>query len=664
MALERLIGKAHNGDFWFFRLQDGPVLYFASSEGNFSSVPLEEGDIETLGLPTARRIDSKTVLPSSASLYDLQAAGSLPDPRSRDEWLAALKSLRTAALNLGSADPAVSTLIPGKPARQPAQEDRERDALGLVRALLETVAEIDDKAYSELLNADGEDDGYSSALATSITETLGATLNFQEWWSQDKQFSLQVHKEGFHLVFTLRDKTGQTYTFNERSGGMQYFISYFIQREAYKPITPGRSEILLMDEPDAYLSSTWQQDLLRVLSRYAFPDDGKPPAQVLYVTHSPFLIDKNYPHRIRVLQKGFGEEGTRVVNKAAMEQYEPLRSAFASFHADTAFIGTCNLLVEGPADLILFSGISAAIKRSAKPQASLDLNSLTMVPVHGAGNYRYMVHLTRGRDVDRPAVIVLLDSDAAGNRSGVDLSNLEKGFGKKQVMDPQLIFSIDALMGSRLQIDVNRIDEPEDLVPAAVARQALLHFLSEYRSGDSLKAIVDKLPNPLPIDPLLPLFDQLRGALGNASAAAGDYFDIGKVEFALAVSAVAAQDPSADGVGVMCDNFALLFGELNELQESALRQQNDERITEVSKRIVERFKRNHKQRSSKHVVSRLLDEIESHLDGIAGPAEEAVRRTSRDIRSRYDLSSSPLSDVENFAVLRSDLNRLVFAPES
>ncbi len=144
---------------------------------------------------------------------------------------------------------------------------------------------------------------------------------------------------------------------------MKYFLSYFIQYQAYGPQIPGRQEILLMDEPDAFLSTQGQQDLLKVLTSYAFPDNDTQPAQVLYVTHSPFLIDKNHPQRIRVLQKGYDDEGTRVVAKASTEKYEPLRSAFGSFHADTAFIGTCNLLVEGgPADLALFSGVSAAMR--------------------------------------------------------------------------------------------------------------------------------------------------------------------------------------------------------------------------------------------------------------------------------------------------------------
>lgn len=661
-TVSELLGAKITGDFWFFRLQSGPILYYyPSGERKIQSLQISEENVKTLCLPNARRIDSKVVLPSSASLFDLAEAKIDPDPRSRNEWLQALKALKRAAHD--SADPAASSLLPNVEPRQTAENIRARDALGLIRALLQTVADVDDQVYSELLAADGEDDGYSSALTTSITETLGASLNFQKWWSQDRQFSLQVHKEGFHLVFTLKDKTGQTYTFDERSGGMQYFLSYFIQRESYEPVIPGRSEILLMDEPDAYLSSLGQQDLLRVFSRYAFPDDGKPAAQVLYVTHSPFLIDKNYPQRIRVLQKGLGEEGTRVVRKASIEQYEPLRSAFSSFHADTAFIGTCNLLVEGPADLILFSGLSAAMKQFSKNLSTLDLNNLTMVPVHGAGNYRYMIHLTRGKDVDRPAVIVLLDSDDAGGRSSKDLAKLENGFGDKPVLDPKLILRIEDLDMSDMSIEVDKIQEPEDLVPAATARRALEHFIEQYRDGDAREVLLNALPASIEVDPSLPLFDQVRESFRAASDAVGDDLGIGKIEFAYAVSAVAEKFSSEEDVSRLYENFGNLFSEINRLQHEALRQHASEKITEVGKRLVSRFKRDHKVRSSKQTVTRLLDEVESHLEGIAGPAEEAVRRASREIRATYLLSDSPLSDVEDFRTLRQDLDRLVLTPQ-
>jgi hypothetical protein len=75
-----------------------------------------------------------------------------------------------------------------------------------------------------------------------------------------------------------------------------------------------------------------------------------------------FLIDKNNADRIRVLEKGVGDEGTRVVRNVSRNPYEPLRSAFGAFVAETTFIGNCNLMVEGPADQILLGGATTHLR--------------------------------------------------------------------------------------------------------------------------------------------------------------------------------------------------------------------------------------------------------------------------------------------------------------
>lgn len=124
----------------------------------------------------------------------------------------------------------------------------------------------------------------------------------------------------------------------------------------------------------------------------------------MYVTHSPFLIDKNHGERIRVLEKGEGDEGTRVVRNAARNHYEPLRSAFGGFLGETTFISNCNLMLEGMSDQILLAGMSARLRQQKAPALdNIDLNALTLVPAGSASHIPYLVNLARGRDADRPA---------------------------------------------------------------------------------------------------------------------------------------------------------------------------------------------------------------------------------------------------------------------
>ena len=102
------------------------------------------------------------------------------------------------------------------------------------------------------------------------------------------------------------------------------------------------------------------------------------------MTHSPFLIHKtrlNPP----LLDKGTDEEGTRVVRDVARNHYEPLRSAIGGFIAETAFVGSTNLLVEGLSDQVLLAGATSLLRhRGLAPRDLLDLNRVTIVPAGSA----------------------------------------------------------------------------------------------------------------------------------------------------------------------------------------------------------------------------------------------------------------------------------------
>lgn len=643
-------------EFWVFKFPRGTMLYYRK-EGVFVEHALDDQQVEALQLPRARRIDADVALPASVSLYDLLSGATVPHVRDRVSWHSIHNNLKQNEDQYVINGTQVADLMPQLGTQTAEEAKSAAKSLALVRDLFEKVAGVDRKTFSELLEAGGADDGYSSALTESMSEAVAVSLNFQQWWTQDKDFALEVHRDGFYLVLTMRDRTGQRYTFDERSGGMKYFLSYFIQYQAYQALESGRSEILLMDEPDAFLSSQGQQDLLRVLRSYAYPDSDKPAAQVLYVTHSPFLIDKNHPERIRVLQKGYGEEGTRVVAKAATDKYEPLRSAFGSFHADTAFIGTCNLLVEGPADLVLFSGVSAAMRKMGHEGANLNLNTLTMVPVHGASQYRYTLHLTRGRDLDRPAVIVLLDSDPAGADAR---KNLEKGYGTDAILDEALIVSIGDLNSSGILLDVDELHEPEDLIPAAAGLAAVAHFARQVLPPEDAEEVAAGLPADLKIVRTQRIYDQMNKSALNASQRLGRPLNIGKIEFARALTDVI---PTLDGEvrAALFENFSALFHELNVRQDQALRLSNQDRLVDLTRRLVARFRRDHRTRVRKHTVERFLLEVEQHLEG-ASREEEVLRAVIRSLRSDFKLDVQPLSDVEDFSELKDRLGDLVYSP--
>ena len=290
--------------------------------------------------------------------------------------------------------------------------DKEFD---LGRRLLIDVARIDPASFRDLDEAlAAEREGEVNALIQKMNDAIARHLNFPKWWAQDRDFRLLLSPREHEVAFTVRDRTEAEYSFTERSRGLRYFLSYYVQLRANRP-PEGREQLLLLDEPDAYLSGVGQQDLLRILEEFAKPEDGSDGGQVIYVTHSPYLINRNAAQRIRVLDKGSHDEGTRVVTDASRNHYEPLRSSLGPFVAETAFIGGANLIVEGLADQVLLAGISSHLRSlGTAPSQTLSLNEVTIVPAGSASAIPYMVYLARGRDVVEPPCVVLLDGDKSG----------------------------------------------------------------------------------------------------------------------------------------------------------------------------------------------------------------------------------------------------------
>jgi len=381
-----------------------------------------------------------------------------------------------------------------------------------------------------------------------------------------------------------------------------------------------------MDEPDAFLSSTGQQDLLRVLEEFAEPESGSRHDQVVYVTHSPFLINKNAAHRIRVLDKGSEEEGTRVVRDAARNHYEPLRSSVGAYVAETAFIGGSNLVVEGVSDQVLLVGMNSLLRRDGTaPRELLDLNSVTIVPAGSASEVPYIVYLARGRDETKPPCVALLD----GDRSGEDA---EKGLARggasgKRVLDGKYIVQIAAWgSGADLKLaDGIKLTEIEDLIPTRIALEAARSYATSFLrlSGDEVTTLAREAIDSA----LVSAGGSVWKALEQAFAAAYDGAHIDKTGFAkelLAYVNTASGERRPPGLLDLEHNFGQLIRHLAELLADAERDEGDRRRKKRLGRIVKGFLDDHPDGTTKDSAEQTLRAIESSLDE-ADPEDDLVR---------------------------------------
>jgi len=611
-------------------------------------------------LPIPFVIDAHVPLPDSVPVVFLQS-GTLAAERTRKErrlldgflygnsgWFESPQAVTQQA-------PSISQAFQ----RQAAPDSAVEQEMRLAEDLLVKVARVDRSAFSELLNAVQEgDEGYANGIVERINEKLTVSLNFPRWWSQDKEFRLLVTLRDRDLVFTIRDRTGTEYSFNERSGGLRYFLSYFVQYLSHKPPSSGTRELLLMDEPDVYLSSQGQQDLLKIFDGFAAPPDGRPACQVMYVTHSPFLIDKNHGDRIRVLEKGEGEEGTRVVKNVARNHYEPLRSAFGGFAGETTFISNCNLMLEGLSDQILIAGMSSLLGRQAAPRTErLDLNNITLVPTGSASHIPYMVYLARGRDEDRPAVIVLLDSDQAGDTARAELAR--GGPRGKRILDERLVLQVGDLDAGDLSIDnPGGAREIEDLVPVAIALAGVSGYASEYLDPEDLQKIATLTVADVTFDGSL----STHGAVEAAVAQLIPGFHLDKVGFARAISQVANSEHAdlagEDAQARLEQNFRALFRVLNRLQRDANRESTMEKTATRIKRARHSFLQDHPLRATREDANLLFEDVDRSLD--ASVASDEVRLELARLKSRFELEQDVSADIADYEQFKEALVSLAY----
>lgn len=659
-----------------FRMNETPHLRIFVRQGGQWSEGLHVKTptaLAGLGVPVPFRIDAETPLPDSVPIEFL--ATGKPVPGVGRDALRSVWDRLVGNLDWFGSDASVqnnASAITGVFQQVRKLSHDELATYDLAADLLLKVAGLTRPLFVELQNAVRTKNGYAHSIVDTINAELAKALDFPHWWSQDSQFELFVSLYEYDLVFMIRDRTGRTYGFDERSDGLKYFLSYFVQYLAHEPNTASRPEILLMDEPDRFLSSAGQQDLLRIFDDFADPKDvGRKPVQVVYVTHSPFLIDKNEADRIRVLEKGEHDEGTRVVTSAAANHYEPLRSAFGSFVAETTFIGNCNLMVEGPSDQVLIAGVSRWLKTlGVAGRDRLDLNRITIVPAGGTRHIPYLVYLSRGRDVDKPPVIVLLDNDDAGRDAKADLA--AGGAYGNQLIDPSLVLQLaqGPLSGltSENPLGVAGI---EDLVPFNIALEAAAAYCQEFVPTISPATLTLTAENVFPTtqEPSGPgggtihnkgTLKYLQTAIAKTSGQ--EKFHLDKVAFARAtVDVLTGRTRSTiDGADVdqARQNFSTLLAQLALHQRKAERAESVDKISSRINRAKRDFTRTHSGQARKEDVIALVEEVDSQLDNT--PESEQVRATMRSWRLAFELDSDPRTLVLDYPALLHAVDSLAY----
>jgi hypothetical protein len=365
------------------------------------------------------------------------------------------------------------------------------------------------------------------------------------------------------------------------------------------------------------------------------------------------------------LEKGVGDEGTRVVKDAAKNHYEPLRSAFGAFVGETTFIGNCNLMVEGQADQILLAGAATHLRRhNVSKLETLDLNRVTIVPAGSAPHIPYMVYLARGRDIEQPAVIVLLDSDESGNDAR---KRLRKGgaYGRQLLKDKFVLQVGDLLNEAGLTLaKAGLLVEMEDLIPLSICAEAARGYareVCEASERDVAKITEEAIRSKLTEGKTI--FDAVEACFNSLSE---DGFHIEKVGFARNVIGVAGrqrQHPSAEEMGKDVEafekNMKILFRHLDKIRREAERELASERVTHKINRLKNSFIQDHPMTAKREEAHVLLENMDAALD--EGPESDAVRITIMNLRRNFEIDDDMIQPIKNYNEFKEGLEQIKYA---
>ena len=159
---------------------------------------------------------------------------------------------------------------------------------------------------------------------------------------------------------------------SERSAGFLWFFSFLAQFKQMQKKAPG--SVILLDEPGLSLHGKAQSDLIKYMIERLLPDH-----QVIYTTHSPFMIPPDRLQDVRVVEDVIERDprlvvrGTKVSNDVFTVDKDtrfPLQAYLGYEITQTLFIGENVLLVEGPSDILYLQAASNALK--AQNRESLD----------------------------------------------------------------------------------------------------------------------------------------------------------------------------------------------------------------------------------------------------------------------------------------------------
>lgn len=269
------------------------------------------------------------------------------------------------------------------------------------------------------------------------------TGDFQEFWRQKigktnkiaLEFELRHHdasqgeKAGKpFLVFWIKDGEEKLYP-KQRSKGVRWFTSFYLQLKANSLKEDQNNKVFLIDDPGGSLHARAQEDVLKVF------EEIRDKVQVIYTTHSPYLIKLETLYRLLAIQRADEKDdksetlvfGAHKLGSASSDTLSPIYTLMGVDFSHQQVIKKKNN--------ILLEEISAFYYLTAFRKLTNSQKEAYFLPATGVSNIPQLANLFLGWGLE---FAVVVDDDRSGrsiyNRLKHDLFRDDEDEAKQRML--------------------------------------------------------------------------------------------------------------------------------------------------------------------------------------------------------------------------------------
>lgn len=321
--------------------------------------------------------------------------------------------------------------------------------------------------------------GVTKDIIENINDNINIYINkpFAQFYKQET-IELKVDFYAGVVNFFVKSN-GKVMEYSERSNGLRWFLNLFIDLKSRD--IKENNIVFLLDEPGVYLHVNAQKELLHLFNNLA--ESGN---QIVYTTHSPYMLNTQTIHHIRAIEKN--KSGYTIIHKNVYpEQLCPENKAdtltplLKAIGLDSKYnIGPDsnkkNIITEGITDYIYIQAMLSFL--------NINIDSINIIPAIGASNVTNICSILFGWGYNYSA---LFDFDKEGVEESKKLSKhllLE--------LNKDYFFVIDVTEND-IERQLYKVPEYRKVIENLIDEEDKKYFICDYNDYDDVsKTIVAK----------------------------------------------------------------------------------------------------------------------------------------------------------------------------